>query len=771
LFASGQVAEMVRRIVMAKSNFSSGAGFGEDLSPGVRVGGARFLLKRLLGRGENSEVWLAQDVKASREVALKFLPAALLSDKNVVERLKQEAQRNYLLLHPHIAATYEFVRDHSSAAIVTEYVEGWSLATFKIDQPEQRYSVAEIEWWMHQLGTALDFAHSEFGIVHRDVKPANLLVNAQDEIKVTDFGIAQIVRSESSRRGLVRGISGGLGFLSPQQVMGAEPSPLDDIYSFGATIFDLLTSTPPFYKGEIIAQVCGLKPPSMKERLRELGIEDDSIPAVWEETVAACLAKNPADRPQSVKEVLQLLERSELPKPVEPQAEVPAEAEPVADEIVAVESPEETAPVEVNETKTDLNNPFDVEFHSEPVTLPRANKSRLTLALTAVAILVLAAGLGLLKWKTAAAGKVISTTTGQSNAAGSLDKSFNPGTGANGEIRALALQPDGKILVGGKFTLFNGQSIQRLARLNADGSVDGSFAPNPHGVVHAIALQADGKILVGGETMQAGGHPRRRVLRLNADGSLDKNYKFAVNYNREIRAILVQPDGKILVGGSFTQVLDHRQGGIVRLNADGTLDKTFALNGGASAIVFALALQPDGKILVAGKFTSFDNRPVGGLVRLLSDGNLDESFKGGTDDQAEVLAVNILADGKILAGGNFTRFNGAAANRIARLNPDGTVDTSFNPGSGPDAEVMDIAVQPDGKIVIGGNFTNVQGAARNRIARLEADGRLDKNMNPGGGADKSVWRMASQADGKIVIAGAFENFDGVRCGGVARLQN
>jgi hypothetical protein len=84
---------------------------------------------------------------------------------------------------------------------------------------------------------------------------------------------------------------------------------------------------------------------------------------------------------------------------------------------------------------------------------------------------------------------------------------------------------------------------------------------------------------------------------------------------------------------------------------------------------------------------------------------------------------------------------------------------------------MDIAVQPDGKIVIGGNFTNVQGAARNRIARLEADGRLDKNMNPGGGADKSVWRMASQADGKIVIAGAFENFDGVRCGGVARLQN
>src|SRR5208282_2818049 len=99
---------------MAKSNFS-GAGFGDELSPGVRVGGARYILKRLLGRGETSEVWLAHDVKAGREVALKFLPQALLSDENVMERLKQEARRNFLLAHPHIAATYEFVRDHSSA--------------------------------------------------------------------------------------------------------------------------------------------------------------------------------------------------------------------------------------------------------------------------------------------------------------------------------------------------------------------------------------------------------------------------------------------------------------------------------------------------------------------------------------------------------------------------------------------------------------------------------------------------------------------------------
>jgi serine/threonine protein kinase len=361
----------MRRIVMAKSNFSSGGGFGEELSPGVRVGGARYVLKRMLGRGENSEVWLAQDVKAGKEVALKFLPAALLSDANVVERLKQEAQRNFLLVHPHIASTYEFMRNFSSVAIATEYVEGWSLATFKIDKPQQRYRVEEIEWWIRQLGAALDFAHNECGIIHRDLKPANLLVNAKDELKVTDFGIAASVRGECSRRGLAG--SGGLGFMSPQQVMGAEPSWLDDIYSLGATIFDLLTSTPPFYKGEIITQICGLKAPSMKERLRELGIADDAISPVWEDAVAACLAKNPADRPQSVKEVLQLIERSELPKPVEPPVEIQTEVKPVATE-TAVEPAEEIELIEVNETEADEDNPFAVEFVPEtPVPPPAKN--------------------------------------------------------------------------------------------------------------------------------------------------------------------------------------------------------------------------------------------------------------------------------------------------------------------------------------------------------------------------------------------------------------
>ena len=288
------------------------------------------------------------------------------------------------------------------------------------------------------------------------------------------------------------------------------------------------------------------------------------------------------------------------------------------------------------------------------------------------------------------------------------------------------------------------------------------------GTVHAIALQDDGKILIGGDGMQSK-HGLRRVLRLNADGSLDKSFKFAVNYNGEVRAILVQPDGKMLVSGNFTQIRGQSQNRMVRLNADGTLDRSFNIGDGADGIVSGLALQPDGKILAFGKIVNFNNRSCGGVVRLMPDGSLDESFISAAD-KAEVFALNVLPDGKILLGGNFTSFNGVAANRIVRLNPDGTVDAGFHPGAGPDKDIIGSAVQPDGKIIIGGDFTHVQGTACNHIARLDADGSLDKNFNPGTGADNAVWRLALQPDGKILIVGAFKNFDDASCGGVSRLE-
>jgi len=751
---------------MAKSNYSAGTGLGIELAPGVRVGGAHYLLKRLLGRGETSEVWLARDVKAAKDVALKFLPQGLLTDENLIEHFKDEAGRISLLEHVHIVSTFDFVNDHQTAALVMEYVDGWSLATLKVDQPNRCYPVGGIELWIRQVCEALDCAHNDFDMVHGDLKPSNLLVTAREGIKVSDFSFAADIRNESSKRGLIKGIASGIGFLSPQQVMGNTPSKLDDIYSLGAMVFDLLTGTPPFYKGEIIAQVCSLKAPSMAERLRELGLADVSLPPVWEDTVAACLAKNPSDRPPSAGAVLHLLERLELPK-----------------------SP---APVPVTQTvepQKNLEPAGEAKLHGSQVAEPASELPSVSVAgptpkpaiwailIVVVMVFGLAGAVWFAKNSKPMAVNVSSVTPGPpatpetglaAGVPGSLDPGFNVGSGAEGDVRCLAIQADGKILVGGTFSRFDGVSMKSIVRLNADGSLDRGFAPRPAGRVHAVAIQRDGKIVVGGEAMQSG-HPRRRVMRLNPDGSLDEKFGFHVNYSSEIRSLVVQPDGKILVGGSFNMILDKKQGGIVRLNADGTLDETFKPGLGASAIVWSMAVQPDGKILAVGAFTSFNGVEAGRMVRLNVDGTVDSQFNIGTGADNEVLTVAVQNDGKIVIGGKFLAVNGHARTHIARLDADGFVDAAFN-SDGVDGQVRDVALQPDGRLVLGGGFGHVNGKNRSHVARLNADGSLDDGFDAGAGATSLVWKVLLQADGKILTGGSFDHFAGQPSGRIARLE-
>jgi uncharacterized delta-60 repeat protein len=739
---------------MAKAT-SPGIEFGADLFPGLRVGGARFILKRLIGRGETSEVWLARDVKMIRDVALKFLPRVFRSDENLLERLSSEVQNGQLLKHPHIVATYELALDYDSVAVAMEFVDGWSLATLKVDKLCRCYDVEEIGPWIRQLGAALEYAHNEFGITHGDLKPANLLVSTREGIKVSDFGLAAFIRAESAKRGLARGISSGIGFLSPQQVMGGAPSERDDIYSLGATIFDLLTGTPPFYQGEIIAQICSLKPPGMSERLAEQEIQADAISPVWEDAVAACLAKDPAERPPCVSAVLQLLERTKVSQPL---ASTPpsAPAEPVE----PVEPMAESGTAATEETS-------DVEAPSQAEELPPADEVRPrrfpALVISVLAVLVMAGLAAALwfgrDWIRAAV----------SPATGLPDKSFNIGRGADDGIRCLAVQPDGKILIGGLFLEFNGVFNEHLARLNPDGSVDIGFAPKPAGRVHAVALQTDGKILTAGENMVRG-RPRVRVTRLNADGEREGNWGLEPKLNAEVRTLAIQPDGKIIVGGSFTTVSGRKQHRLMRLNGDGSQDDTFNIGNGASAVVWAVAVQGDGKILVAGTFDQFNDRKTGCLVRLNPDGSCDPGFNIGTGADADVLAVAVQKDGKILIGGKFAGVNGAACARIARLNADGSVDSGFNPGSGPNDLVQSIAVQPDGKILLGGGFDAVNGTPRHGVARLNADGSLDRGFNNGAGASGYVWSVAVQSDGKVLAAGAFDSFGGLPGGKIVRLQ-
>lgn len=267
----------------------------------------RYTLAKILGRGGMGIVWLARDEELERDVALKFLPEVVAADKQAISDLKRETRRSLELTHQHIIRIYDFLQDATTAAISMEFVAGDTLAALKLEQARGHFEVPQLQKWMEQLGQALDYAHTVPQIVHRDLKPANLMIDVRGDLKVADFGIAASVSDSVSRVSVQAGSSGTPVYMSPQQMMGERPAVTDDVYAFGATLYELLTGRPPFYSGNIVAQVQGKQPPSMTERRAELETVGEEIPPRWEQTVAACLAKEPHDRPRSVAEVMDRL--------------------------------------------------------------------------------------------------------------------------------------------------------------------------------------------------------------------------------------------------------------------------------------------------------------------------------------------------------------------------------------------------------------------------------------------------------------------------------
>ena len=345
---------------------------------------------------------------------------------------------------------------------------------------------------------------------------------------------------------------------------------------------------------------------------------------------------------------------------------------------------------------------------------------------------------------------------------GTLDPGFNPNV--NGDVNAIATQPDGKVLIGGEFTTVGGTARNNVARLNADGTLDASFNPNVNNGVLAIAVQPDGKVLIGGGFRAVGGTPRTTVARLNADGTLDAS--FNPDANEGVTAIAVQSDGKVLIGGAFTAVGGSERTRVARLNADGTLDNGFIPD--VNRLVYAVAThttRPDVTVLIGGDFYDIAGMWHYFLARLDSQGGPDGSFH--PDVNGPVGAIAVQPDGKVLIGGKFTAVGGATHNRVARLNTDGTVDGSFNSAMTDDGVVLAIATQPDGKVLIGGGFSTIGGATRNNVARLNADGTLDASFNPN--VNKGVVAIATQPDGKVLIGGAFTTAGGVTRNHLARV--
>jgi uncharacterized repeat protein (TIGR01451 family)/uncharacterized delta-60 repeat protein len=360
--------------------------------------------------------------------------------------------------------------------------------------------------------------------------------------------------------------------------------------------------------------------------------------------------------------------------------------------------------------------------------------------------------------------------------AGSDDTAFNPGSGPDNFVYALATQPDRRLVVGGAFRFFNGSSRNRIVRVMPDGTLDSTFQPGAaaNNLVRAVAVQPDGRTLIAGNFTVFNGTNRNFIARLNVDGSLDTLFNPGAGADNPVLALALHTNGVVYVGGDFTFAGGLPRNRVAAFNTNGTINTGFNPGTGANGTVRTVALHTNGvqagKLVVGGDFSVFNGAAVNRLVRLdAATGAQDASFAAGIGTaitNGSIYAVAIHPDGphagKIVIAGVFSSFNGVARTNIARLNPDGTLDTGFAPsGGGPDSAVYALAIDKDGQILIVGEFTTVNGIGRNRFARLRADGQLDTTINTGTGANSFVAAVVTKPDGKIAIGGGFTEFNGL----------
>lgn len=415
------------------------------------------------------------------------------------------------------------------------------------------------------------------------------------------------------------------------------------------------------------------------------------------------------------------------------------------------------------------------------------------------------------------------------NADGTLDPTFDPGSGCNDNIQELVLQPDGNVLIAGNFTSYNGVSVGHLARIDTTGGLDPTFATEgATDNIACILLEADGRMMIGGPFSNVQGVYGRGVARLESDGTLDPTFNAASGTYDEVNVILRTDGGQYLVGGFFYSFASEPYRGIVRLDNDGSVDTSFGptlgagLNigrvssmtlvpgGGIRAVVWNLMplegqyrtglvaltadgtfdpafgtptgfdatpgdvlVQPDGRIVVVGDIQGYDGAHRRGLIRLMPDGAADPSFGTGSGISPYWFSSGALAmqtNGQLIVAGGFSYYNGVERRGVVRLQSNGAIDMSFDPDYGSDLGVKCVAIQSNGKILVGGDFNWFDYNGIAGIARLNTNGAVDASFDPGVGVDGTVYCIAVQPDGKILLAGSIYMVDSVLRRMVARLD-
>ena len=286
---------------------------------------------------------------------------------------------------------------------------------------------------------------------------------------------------------------------------------------------------------------------------------------------------------------------------------------------------------------------------------------------------------------------------------------------------------------------------------------DGLLGDGFDNTVRTVSLQSDGNLIVGGDFLNFNGAATPKLCRLLPDGSKDPSFVLGTGFTGNVYCTLLQPDGKIIVGGAFTSFNGSTANRLIRLNPDGSRDASFDTSIAASSgIIYSVAMQADGSLIVGGSFVNYNGVSASRIARILPNGNLDTTFAIGTGANSLVEEAHIQQDGKIILGGSFVSFNGTACGRIIRLNTNGTVDASFVQGAGFDANISALTTQADGKIMVGGDFLVYNGIVVNRIIRLNPDGTLDASFISGIGlSNGAVEVIKVNAVGSIIVAGSF----------------
>lgn len=361
------------------------------------------------------------------------------------------------------------------------------------------------------------------------------------------------------------------------------------------------------------------------------------------------------------------------------------------------------------------------------------------------------------------------------NSNGSLNPNFDIGTGpSSATIYSLCESPE-SFFVGGSFSVFDDLKQGKLAKISTIGELDSGYLTAGVGfdkAVEKVIPLVDGSYIAFGGFSQFNGKSTNRIAKLTTNGDLDTSFNFnQAGANNTVKEVLVQPDGKLLVAGNFTKYNDVIVNRLVRLNPSGNIDTSFNVGTGFSSMVYSIAFQKDGKIIVAGNFSKYKGVTVNKVIRLLPNGNLDTSFSIGTNPDGTPNLLVLQPDGKVLVGGDFTTFNAITSNKLIRLNSNGSVDTSFSVGTGFVGTVYTITLQKDEKILIGGSFTSYNGQSNKRIIRLNSNGSQDSSFNSGTGfSGGTVRSIVVQSNGRILVGGSFSgNFNGTSVKRMLRL--